>query len=212
MPRAAVRYLPLCVAAVMLWPALSRAQDAAPTRIAIADPVRIFNDMQEKKDLKDKMEQEGAALAAVDKDKRTKVEDLKSARDQLNPTSGQYAEREKEYLNARIDYQVWGQQQTAEAQRQQKLQLKKLYEKIQAATAKVAQKRGFDLVLAASLPPFPENLDEADPNQVRAIINQRNILYAHPRVDISPDVIAQLDADYKSGAPSSPAPAPAPSR
>ncbi len=177
----------------------ARAQDAT-SRIAIADPVRIFNEMQETKDLRQKMEGDRQNLANTEREKRTKIKDLQDARDQLKPDSPQYAERNKEWVNANIDLEVWGRLQQLEVQRTQKQQMKTMYEKIAAATTKVAQRHNLDLVIAAQRPDIPDDVSnpQLTVDALRAVINTRNILYSNGKADLSNEVIAQLDADYRA--------------
>jgi hypothetical protein len=55
------------------------------------------------------------------------------------------------------------------------------------------------MVISEQKPEIPENLDSINVEQLRAILNGRNILYHTPRVDISNDVIALLDSRYRAG-------------
>ena len=68
-----------------------------------------------------------------------------------------------------------------------------------AAVAEVATSKGIDLVIAEQRPEFPDNLDQFNVEQVRAIINQRNILFSTATADLSNDVINAMDAKYKAG-------------
>ncbi|HEY7090647.1 MAG TPA: OmpH family outer membrane protein [Tepidisphaeraceae bacterium] len=178
----------------------SSAHAQAPvTKVAIANPVKIFNDIQETGDLKAKMEADRKTLEATDLQKRTKLNDLKTARDALKPDSPQYADRNKELLQASIDYEVWGRLTQADIQRQQKQQIKSLYDKITGVVAEVATKRGIDLVVAEQRPEFPPDLDQLNLDQLKLLINQRNVLFNTALVDISPEVITTMDAKYKAG-------------
>jgi Skp family chaperone for outer membrane proteins len=87
--------------------------------------------------------------------------------------------------------------------------MKALFDKIVNATSKVAQQKGIDLVFADQRPDLPDNLGNISVDQLRAILNGRNVLFANNKVDISQDVVAVLDAEYKaSGGSGSAAPAP----
>jgi Skp family chaperone for outer membrane proteins len=76
--------------------------------------------------------------------------------------------------------------------------MKTLFDKIQTAVAKIAEQKGLDLVLAEAHPQLPDDLDQINVDQLRAVINSRNILYSNSKVDISDEVIALLDAEYKA--------------
>lgn len=181
---------------------LAGSQAAAQTsiaKVAIANPARIFNDIQETRDLKAKMENDRKTLEATDLEKRTKIRDLQTQRDALRPDSPQYNEINRQLLQAGIDYETWRKITELDIQRQQKLQMKSLFDKITASVTEVATQKGIDLVIAEQHPDFPENIDQLSVDQVRLLINQRNVLFNTALVDISSDVIAAMDTKYKSG-------------
>ncbi|MGH7175777.1 MAG: OmpH family outer membrane protein, partial [Tepidisphaeraceae bacterium] len=117
----------------------------------------------------------------------------------LKPDAAQYAQRNNELLQASIDLQVWQQINQAEVQREQKMQMLNIFNKITNAVAEVATQKGIDLVIAEQRPEFPENTEQINVDQLRLLINQRNVLFNAPQVDLSNDVIAAMDAKYKSG-------------
>lgn len=188
------------VMAVVLSGGSSLAQQGAGpavARVAIANPARIFNDMAETKDLKLKIEAERKVLEDTERQKRSELQAIQDALRLLKPESTQYADKNRELTQKAVEFEVWGKMTQLEIQRGQRTQMKSLFDKIQAATAQVAAAKGYDLVLADQRPELPENLDQLTVDQVRTLINQRNILYATPAVDISADVTALLDAQYK---------------
>lgn len=169
----------------------------APARIAIANPARIFNDMAETNDLKARLEAERVRLEETERQKRQAIQALQERRAMLRPDSPQFADVNREFAQAAIEFEVWGRLTQADIQRNQRDQMRRLFDKIQTATARVAQQRGFDIVLADQRPELPENLEQLNVEQVRTLINQRNILFASPAVDLSADVTAALDAEYR---------------
>src|SRR5205807_2534576 len=98
-----------------------------------------------------------------------------------------------------IEYQAWFQITQANLARTQKLQTLQLFNKIQAAVAEVATQKGVDLVLAEQRPELPENFEQLNVEEVRSWITARNVLYMNNAIDISSDVITNLDQKYKSG-------------
>lgn len=169
----------------------------APARIAIANPAKIFNDMAETNDLKTRLEAERVRLEEMERQKRQAIQALQERRAMLRPDSPQFADVNREFAQAAIEFEVWGRLTQADIQRNQRDQMRRLFDKIQTATARVAQQRGFDIVLADQRPELPENLEQLNVEQVRTLINQRNILFASPAVDLSADVTAALDAEYR---------------
>jgi Skp family chaperone for outer membrane proteins len=176
-------------------------------RLATASPARIFVEMQETKDLRQQLEQQTGQLQNEAKNRQQKVKDLQAARDLLKPDSPQYSEAERAFMQEAIQFDTWTKITQAQLQGQQKSQMKQLFDKIVAATSEVAQQQGYDLVLADQRPELPENLGMINVEQLRALLNQRNILFANEKVDISPAVIANLDSKYKAGGGAASAPA-----
>jgi len=185
----------LALVAVCSW----GTQAFAQIKIATVNAAKVFNEIQETKDLKAKMENDQKTLQAQDLEKKTKLKDLQSARDALKPDAPQYNDANKQLMQAAVDYEVWQRIQGADIQRQQKTQMLAIFNKITTSVSEVATQKGLDLVIAEQRPEIPDNLDQINVDQVRLLINQRNVLYSTPNVDISNDVIASMDAKYKAG-------------
>jgi len=180
-------------------PAAPAVSADAPAKIAICNPARIFQDMQETQDLRQSMEAEGKSFMEKKTEWETKLRELQSNRDQLKNDSPQYNQRNQELLKVATEYEVWGKLTQADVQRNQKMRMKALFDKIQAAVSEVAEQKGIDLVISEQKPEVPDNIDQINVDQLRAILNGRNVLYHSARVDISNDVIALLDSRYRAG-------------
>lgn len=177
---------------------LASAQTTA-AKIAIANPARIFAQLQETNDLKGQMEQQRKTVESTDLEKRTALRDLKAQRDQLKPDSPTFGDLNKKLMQASVDYEVWTKITQADTERSQKQQIKSLFDKIAAATAAVAANKQIDLVLAEQKPDYPQDLDQINLQQLQLLLSQRNVLFAAKNVDISDEVVTQMDAKYKSG-------------
>jgi outer membrane protein len=178
---------------------------AEGTRVAVANTARIFSEMQELKDLRAKLQSEQKLLTGVSNEKREKLNALKASRDALKADSPQYQEKNSELLKAAVEYEAWGKINEADVQRNQKLQMRRLFEKIEQAVTEVAKQKGYDLVITDQHPDLPDDIDQVTLDQLRTMINSRNVLYAGEKVDISNDVLAVLDARYRAGAKTQPA-------
>lgn len=187
---------------------MALAQTEPAVKIAIANTGRIFNEMQETKDLKASLEGEHGRLKAQEDERRKELEKLQNDRNQLKQDTPQWEELNNKLMDAVLEFQLWGQKTKARAERDQKRQLKQLFDHIEVAVGEVAKRDGYDLVIAEQRPELPENLDQVNFDTLRAMINSRNVLYAASKADISDAVIALLDAKHKgkSGAASAPAP------
>jgi Skp family chaperone for outer membrane proteins len=179
---------------------ISGANALADVKIAVANAGKIFSDIKEKKDWEQKMLQDQKTLQDTAFQKQQKVKSLQEQRDNLRTDSPQYADKDKELQSAKIDLEVWAQIQQAESQRTNKMQTKALFDKIVNAVAAVATAKGIDLVIADQHPELPDNfMEQATLEQVRQLLGTRNVLYSSPQVDITQDVITQMDADYAAG-------------
>jgi Skp family chaperone for outer membrane proteins len=191
--------LPRIVPLITLIALCSWASQASAQKIATVNAAKVFNEIQETKDLKSKMENDQKNLQATDLQKKTQLKDLQSARDALKPEAPDYDKANQALMQAAVDYEVWQRIQGANIQRQQKEQMLKIFNKITTAVSQVATQKGLDLVVAEQRPEIPDNLDQINVDQVRLLINQRNVLFSTPNVDISTEVIAAMDAAYKAG-------------
>ena len=181
--------------ALLCWTMPAKAE----LKISTVNAAKVFNEIQETKDLKSKMENDQKNLQAEDLKRKTDLKDLQSARDALKPDAPQYADANEKLMRAAIDYRVWQEVKGAEIQRTQKMEMLKIFNKITTAVTEVATAKGIDMVIAEQRPEIPENIDAINVDQLRLLINQRNVLFSTPAVDISNDVIAAMDAKFKAG-------------
>ncbi len=201
------------IVALMLAGSLSlvanaHAQDVP--KIATANPGKIFNDMQETNDLKQKLDADQKDLNAQQKAKEDEVTGLNAALKQLQPGSPQYNDKRKELIQKAVELDTWKKVTQAQVQDQQKFQMKALFDKIADAVKAVATQQKLDLVITETNVDFPQDMDQINLDQLRALINQRNVMYSSGKLDISAQVTAKLDADYKSHSAGTPPPLPAP--
>lgn len=167
-------------------------------KIAVVDTARVFNDMQETRDLKQKLDADRRTIEATDRQKGEELRAKKEARDQLKTDSPQFQARNDEYLRAAIEYKAWQELTKIEVERQQKTQIRNLYQKIEDAVSELAKQRGLDLVLIQSDIQLPANLDGITVEQLNRVISQQNMLYVSPNANITADVVALLDAKFKN--------------
>jgi Skp family chaperone for outer membrane proteins len=185
--------------ALLLAPLAAMAQTIAPAKIATANPAKIFNEIQETKDLKVAMEAKRKQLEGMEFEKRQKIKDLQAKRDQLQANTTQWRDANRDLLQASLEFEVWGRTQQADVQTEQKQQMMNLFNKITNAAQEVATAKGIDLVVAEQRPEFPDNIDQINVDQLRGLINSRNVLFVNPKIDISNEIIAAMDAKFKTG-------------
>lgn len=194
----------LFAAFILASPALAQQK---PIRIAVVDTSRVFNEMQETADLRKRMEAERQRLQATLEQKRAEIKTLQGQRELLKPDHPQFEELNKQMLQKAMEMEVWEKYTKIDAERSQKRQMRDLFSKIEDAVADVATKQGLDLVLNDQRPDIPDMIDAISMDQLRAVINSRQVLFAARNIDISNDVIATLDAQYKGDGGAARAPA-----
>jgi Skp family chaperone for outer membrane proteins len=139
-------------------------------------------------------------------------QDDQDQRDQLKPDAPQWADLNKQFVQARTEAQTWQQTTQQELARKFRDQAVRMNEKITKEIAEVAKAKGFDMVLAEQTPELNnEQLASMQPQQVMGVLfGSRNVLFAAGTTDLTQDVITKLDAGYKSPAgAAAPTPAPA---
>ena len=189
------RFLPLLTTAALLVP-VSVAQDVA-VRVAVANPSRILQQMQETQDKNKALKDEQAKLTA---EGQKKVEDMKALQEKLKFSakgSKDYNEMTSKLLQMRVELQAWDEVKKAELTRQHKEEIKALFEKIEATITTIAQEKKIDLVVTDFGADIPEDLDPISPEDLHRLINSKNVLFTAKGVDISAEVTARLDAAYK---------------
>ena len=192
-----IKPLPLALALLLL--AAAPAASFGQLKVALANPGRIIDGIKETKDLQAKLKVEVDSLESQSRQKQEELTDLKNRRDQLKPGTPQYDQLNGQLREKAIDFQAWSQVNKADLESRQKAQLKNLYQKMQDAVAEIAKQQGYDLVLTEQAPQLPPNTDQMQMNDLRGLLNARNVLFAKPELDITSQVIAKMDEKYQSG-------------
>src|SRR5262249_10648712 len=124
------RNMKLRMTALIGLAVLALALPASAQKIATCNAAKVFNEIQETKDLKAKMDNERKTIEAQDLEKKTHIKDLQGTRDALKADAPGYDKANQELLQAAIEYQTWAQIMQANVQRNQKLQMVNLFNKI----------------------------------------------------------------------------------
>jgi len=186
-------------AAALFMPARFAAAQDGP-RIATVNPAKVFNEMQETKDLKQKMESDRTAIQNEAKRRSDDLEEAKKKRGIFTECSEEFNKANKELIEKAVGLQTWQELIKADLARQQKSQMKNLFEKIEQATKEVAEAKKLDLVIVEQkidLPSDPNTIEQINVDQLRGLINQRSVMYSNGKFDITNDVLARVDAKYK---------------
>src|SRR5689334_20675991 len=191
----------LCLAALaslcIALPAQIAGAQTRDAKIVVANTVRIFNEMEESRALNVSLQNELNNLKNTSSLKKTEIDNLKNDLTKFKSDHPQYKEITDKILQKSIEYETWGRLTEADLSRRQKLQMKQLYDKIEAAVKDLAGQRKYDVVISQQNLDFPP-LDnpQVTVDNVKATINQHNMLFVNPEFDITNQVIAILDQKY----------------
>lgn len=187
----------LLVPALALIAALPAAAQEGAVRVATANPSKILSQMQETKVRNTALESERQDLATQEQAKVKEIQDMQKQMEFIKKGTAEYKEASGKILQKKIDLETWGKLKQADLTRRHKEGIKELVDKIDAAIAVIAAEKKIDLVIADFGVDFPEDLDTLTPEQLHALIRQKNVLFTGKGVDISADVVTRLDAAYK---------------
>jgi Skp family chaperone for outer membrane proteins len=191
----------LCTLAVVVAALLPAGVAAAQDKIRTVNPGKIFNDMQETKDLKQKITAQSQGLQKQQEAYENDLKEAQKRRDLYKPESEDYSKANNELLQKAINYRAWQEITKNNLATEQKTQMVRLYDKIAAATKEVAEAEKIDLVLVEQRGDMPDAnvLGQLNADQVRALINQRNVMFSNGKLDITEAVRAKVDENYKNG-------------
>jgi Skp family chaperone for outer membrane proteins len=189
----------LTAVALVLPARLASAQDGP--KIATVNTAKVFNEMLETKDLKQKMDSDGNAIKAEGERRKNDLQEAQKRRDLVNEGTADYEKANRELIEKAIAMQTWQELIKADLARQQKVQMRNLFNKIEDATKEVAEAKKLDLVFVdqkIELPMDNKTMEQITADQLRSLINQRSIMYNNGRLDITNEVLAAVDAKYKA--------------
>ena len=167
-------------------------------QIATVNVGKIFNEMQETKDYKQKMESDRQAVQAEAKRRNDEIDEAKKARSLFNEGTEEFNKKNKDVIEKTLAAQVWQQLYQLELARQQKAQFRSLFEKIEEATKQVAEAKKLDLVIVDQKAELPLDLEQVDIKTLLNLMGQRNVLYTNGKFDITNEVLAKVDQNYKA--------------
>src|SRR3978361_2276042 len=119
----------LCAYAIALRASLlpagaALAQD--PPKIRTVNPGRVFNDMQETKDLKQKITAQSQGLQQKQKQFEEELKELEKQRGLYNPGTPEHSKANTALINAAVTYRAWQEITKADLAREQKGQMIRL--------------------------------------------------------------------------------------
>lgn len=202
------RILPLIAILAIAAPAMAQ-------KVAIANPVKIFNAIKETKDVNTDMNNRRQAVEVEVNARKKEIEQLQQAMNQFKADTPAYTEAQTKLLNADTAAKIWLQSKNTELANNFRAHARRMADKINTAIAEVAKAKGVDIVIAEQKAEIPEaEIDKIQPNQYMQILIMHPVLYNTPETEITQDVIAKLDQQYNASgaAPTTPAAPAAPAK
>jgi Skp family chaperone for outer membrane proteins len=181
---------------IFLIPNRPARADDVPLKIAICNPLKVATQLQEYKDMVEKVKADSAALESDLDERKEKIKSMSDELKLLLPDSPQYSEKNNDLIQYQIETEVWAKMQQIDQTRKQKENTKALFDKIQAAIADIAHDRGYTLVLSDHGVDLPDDLDNITPENLNNLLVERTILFEDPRLDITQDVVIAMDKAY----------------
>ena len=163
-------------------------------QLATIDVVRIFNEYQRQKDLTEEMKQEQNKSKDESDARAQKFDAANRELQAYDPEDPAYKVKLKDLFAMQIDNKNWGELKQAMMTGEVAIWTRKIYQEISEAAARIAESRGIDAVFYRDEFPPPIR----DPDEIRNIIRQRKMIYSNPAIDITNEVLAALNAAYRS--------------
>ncbi len=165
----------------------------APTRVAVVDMVKVFNDYERTKEINKRLARRQEELKAKRKELIDKIEAVKAELDNFQPDSKDYYERQKKLFKMSVELKSYTQVATEDIKREFRLMTEDIYKQIVNAVKDVAESSGYDLVLYLDAvkiqgDSFPALLEK---------IRQRKVIYSSKHIDITQHVLNYINQKYK---------------
>ncbi len=167
--------------------------------VAVLDLVRIFDECAQIKALNEIIQKKTEEITKEANQRREVIEtkqfELKQA---FRPGTQDYNVRRKELMQLNIDANVWFKLTEEEVEQDRFHWTRVIYEQAVSAAAEVARERGFDVVLQRTeFRPLDPGVEQ-NVQVLRRMIQERQLVYHVPEVDITDTVIRRLDAAYQA--------------
>lgn len=201
MPRHRVRTLLLVITAVSLttlatvgaanamrWPA---------TAVAVVDVDRVFRDIDEARALvaenETAAEQVRERLAQIDEE----IKQIQSDLEMTNRTSAAYMDKLSVYEQKTLEKRVFAEFQQNRMLRLRAVQYEQLYQSMSESLERVGRTNGIDLILYKEpAPSFSRSQPETVPQQIKL----RKYLWSTDELDITDQVITDMNLQFKNRA------------
>jgi len=169
-----------------------------PTRIATINIVNVFNSLNQKKDGDSEIEIMATDLqkrrAALEDEVKKLQEEIKS----YNKDSAIFKETQEKLLLKAMEVSTFQQFMEQKLTLEQRTRTIVIYRAINDAIKNYAVANGIAIVFVAD---DPDLSDARTPSELLSRITVRKVIYSHPDLDITAQIIDRMNTDYKLHAP-----------
>lgn len=176
-------------AAVSFTASSTDAQNAKKAAvIAVVDVQNVFANLKERDAVEADITQQTEALQKEATERAQKIKELEADLPLLAKDSKAWKETRENLERMAIEFRAWQEFKKRSLENEKVIRIQELYKKAIDQIGKVAEREGYDLVLFKDQTAAPTTNNQ---QQIAAIIQNRKLLYAAERMDIT-DQITQL--------------------
>lgn len=166
------------------------------SRIAVVNVDRVFNNLAERRAVGSEIQAQAEALQQEGRDRRQELEDLQEDFQLLAEGSDEATGVREQLEQKAVEFDVWQQVSQRRLETEQALRVGAIYRKINDTVEQIADREGYDLVLFDE--DVPDFSGAQNQQQVAGRIQNRKVLYANDRLDISDRVLQRMNNAYES--------------
>jgi Skp family chaperone for outer membrane proteins len=190
--------LAVCVGlSVLCTGAPQASENPPPTRVAVVNISQVMNTIQETKQDIEQIHAQQDTLRKQQADKQTQIQTVEAERGRIKEGTPQYDEKTHALLDAQAQAEAWYKVADNEFQRDVRRRSRARYAKIKAAVSQIARERHVNLVIQSKTE-LPNNMDNITIPQLLQGVDGDTVLYADEGLDLTQDVIALLDRNFKA--------------
>jgi Skp family chaperone for outer membrane proteins len=171
----------------------SQPAKASSTAVAVCDVSEILNNYKRVEDLKAEMNKKMAEMKKEEDAKREGIQTAGTELQALKKGSKDYQDKQANVDRQVMEFQAWGDMQKFILQRQYQELTEEMYNSVLDSVRAVATARGCQLVV------YKDDIElgnSKNPDELRAKMSQRKVLYNDPSLDITTAVLTHLNDQY----------------
>lgn len=181
---------------------------APASSVAVVQIRQVMKDIKMFAAMQDTQKTAGMAVEKELKARKESLEAMKAQAQLLDPKDPKWQALDAKFTEDAIQLEGWVKFQKERLGRSDAAALLVLYKQACAAAAEVAERKGYDILLAETIT-LEQLLKETRLEDTNRIVNgDREVLWARKSVDITDEVIAKMNTDFNlrgTTAPAAPA-------